>query len=214
MSMRLVAGAFFLETVDAWSMLFWLAGCVAILFGLPVLRWSSLSIGFLAFMVPLPYRIEGALSLPLQRIATKLSTCGMQILGLPAIAEGNTILVGDHTLEVAQACSGLRLFFSILALGVAYLMFARRSWWENVLVLLGVIPVAILANAVRIVTTGVLYEFASSDVAYRFSHDFAGLAMIPLAAALFWLLIWYLDHVMQTQEQLGIETLVSRANEL
>jgi exosortase len=210
MSMRFIAGTYFIEAVDAWSMLLWLAGSVAILFGLPVLQWSAASIAFLIFMIPLPYRVEGMLSLPLQRIATKVSCWGMQLSGLPSIAEGNTILIGDHKLEVAQACSGLRLFFSILAVGVAYLMFIRRSWWENLLVLLGVIPIAIVANSARIIVTGFLYQFASSEMAKKFSHDFAGLAMILLAGTLFWLLLWYLNNLVQTREQLGVETLVCR----
>lgn len=209
-SMRLLAGAYFLEALDAWSMLFWLAGCVAILFGWPVLRWSSPSIGFLIFMIPLPFRVEGMLSLPLQRIATKFSCWGLQLLGQPAIAEGNTIMVGDHKLEVAQACSGLRLFVSILALGVAYLMLVRRIWWERLVLLATVVPVAIVANTARIVATGLLYEFASSETAQKFSHDLAGWAMIPFAGLLFWLVLWYLGKLFQVHEQLGVENLVKR----
>jgi eight transmembrane protein EpsH (proposed exosortase) len=209
-SMRLLAGTYFIEAVDAWSLLLWLAGCVTILFGWPVLRWSAPSIAFLIFMIPLPFRVEGLLSLPLQRIATKISCWGLQLLGQPAIAEGNTILVGDHQLEVAQACSGLRLFVSILALGIAYLMLVRRSWWERLVLLAAVVPIAIVANSARIIATGLLYEFASSETAHRFSHDLAGWAMIPFAALLFWLVLWYLGKLFQEHEQLGVENLVRR----
>lgn len=209
-SLRVLAGTYFIETVDAWSMLLWLAGCVAILFGWPVLRWSGTSIAFLIFMIPLPFRAEGMLSLPLQRIATKISCLGLQVLGQPAIAEGNTILVGDHQLEVAQACSGLRLFVSILALAFAYLMLVRRAWWEKLLLLASVIPIAIIANSTRIIATGLLYEFVSSDAAKHFSHDFAGWAMIPFAALLFWLVLWYLAKLFQEHEQIGVENLVRR----
>ncbi len=210
LSLRLLAGAYFIEAVDAWSMLLWLAGCVAILFGWPVLRWAGPAIGFLIFMVPLPFRVEGMLSLPLQRIATKFSCWGLQLLGQPAIAEGNTILIGEHQLEVAQTCSGLRLFVSILALGVAYLMLVRRTWWENLVLLAGVIPIAIVANAARIIATGLLYEFGSSEAAQKFSHDLAGWAMIPFAALLFWMVLWYLGKLFQEHEQMGVESLVRR----
>lgn len=210
LGVRLFAGAFFYEAIDGWSMVLWLAGCVALLFGTGVLRWSGPSIAFLIFMVPLPFRLEGMLSLPLQRIATKLSCWGLQILGQPAIAEGNTILVGDNHLEIAQACSGLRLFVSILALAFVYLMLVRRAWWEKLLLLASVIPIAIIANSTRIIATGLLYEFASSDATKHFSHDFSGWAMIPLAAVLFWIVLWYLGKLFREQEQLDIGNLIRR----
>lgn len=211
LGVRLFAGAFYYEAVDGWSMVLWLAACVALLFGAGVLRWSGPSIAFLIFMVPLPFRIEGMLSMPLQRVATKLSCYGLQTLGLPAIAEGNTILIGDHSpLEVAQACSGLRLFVSILALAFVYLMLVRRAWWEKLLLLASVVPIAIVANSTRIIATGLLYEFASSDAAKHFSHDFAGWAMIPLAALLFWIVLWYLGNLFREQEQLDMANLIRR----
>lgn len=208
---RLFAGAFFYEAIDGWSMVLWLAGCVGILFGSAVLRWSGPSIAFLIFMVPLPFRVEGMLSLPLQGVATKLSCWGLQLLGQPAIAEGNTILLGDHHLEIAQACSGLRLFVSILALAFVYLMLVRRTWWEKLLLLASVIPIAILANSTRIIATGLLYEFASTETAKHFSHDFAGWAMIPLAALLFWIVLWYLGKLFREQEQFDVGSLIRRS---
>ena len=138
------------------------------------------------------------------------SCWGLQILGQPAIAEGNTILVGDNHLEIAQACSGLRLFVSILALAFVYLMLVRRAWWEKLLLLASVVPIAIIANSARIIATGLLYEFSSSEAAKHFSHDFSGWAMIPLAALLFWIVLWYLGKLFREQEQLDIGSLIRR----
>jgi exosortase len=156
--------------------------------------------------------MEGMLSLPLQKVATKISCWGLQLLGQPAIAEGNTILLGDQHLEVAQACSGLRLFVSILALAFAYLMLVRRTWWEKLLLLASVIPIAIIANSTRIIVTGLLYQFVSSETAKHFSHDFAGWAMIPLAALFFWLVLWYLGKLFHEQLQMDIGSLVRRSD--
>jgi exosortase len=205
---RYLAGAWFVVAIDGWSMVLWIAGCVAIVFGSGVLRWSGSSIAFLIFMVPLPFSAESMLSLPLQKIATKISCWGLQLLGQPAIAEGNTILVGDHHLEIAQACSGLRLFVSIIALACAYLMLVRRAWWEKALLVASVVPIAILANSARIIATGLLYQFVSSEAAHKFSHDFAGFAMIPVAAAMFLAVLWYLAKLFPEQEQLEIASLV------
>lgn len=212
LSIRMFAAVYYFESIDGWSMLLWLAGVVALLFGNATMRWALPSIAFLFFMIPLPFRIEGMLSLPLQRIATKASCWMLQLLGQPAIAEGNTILIGDHRLEVEQACSGLRLFVSISALAFAYLQLVKRSWWEKVLLVVSVVPIAIIANAARIVATGLLYDFASSDAAKKFSHDFAGWAMIPLAAALFGLVLWYLSKLFIEREQMPLGEVIRKAD--
>ena len=146
---------------------------------------------------------------PLQRIATKVSSFGLQTLGQPAVSEGNTILLGEHKLEVEQACSGLRLFFSVMALAYAYMVLVRRTWWEKAILVLSIIPIAVLANAARIIATGLLYQWASSDAAKHFSHDFAGWAMIPLAAALFWAVLWYLSNLFPEQQIREIRNVIS-----
>lgn len=209
-ALRMFAAFYYFDAVDGWSIVLWIAAAVALIMGAPALKWSFPAIFFLAFMVPLPYQVEGLLSLPLQRIATILSCWQLQLLGQPAIAEGNTILLGEHVLEVEQACSGLRLFMSILALAYAYLLLVKRAWWEKLLLIGSIVPVAIFANSVRIVATGLLFEFASTDAARKFSHDFAGWAMIPLAAVLFWFVLWFLEKLVPEQEQLDLGSLVRR----
>jgi exosortase len=202
LAVRMLAALTFMEAFDGWSLLPWLAGTVALLFGLPMLRWSWSSIAFLFFMVPLPYGAETAMSHPLQRIATTISCWTLQTLGQPAISEGNTIFLGEHQLEVEQACSGLRLFVSILALAFGYIILMRKTWWENLLLLVSVIPIAIIANAARIVVTGLLHQFATSAAAKHFSHDLAGWAMVPFAALLFAIVLWYLKMVFPEREQM------------
>ncbi len=209
-AVRHVGGFFSVEVVDAWAMLPWLAGAVWLLFGRRVCWWSLPAIAFLWFMIPLPHRVERWLSLPLQRIATLLSGWTLQMLGQPALAEGNTILLGPHQLEVEQACSGLRIFLGVIALAFAYILLARRSWWENCLIALAVIPVALISNATRIVVTGLLYQYASSEAATKFSHDASGWGMIVLAAALFALVLWYLRYLFPEVEPPDVGELLRR----
>jgi exosortase len=155
--------------------------------------------------------MEGMLSLPLQRVATYASCWILQLLGQPAISEGNTILLGEHRLEVEQACSGLRLFMSIVALAYAYLVLTQRAWWEKLFLLASVVPIAIAANALRIVATGLLYRHASGEAARQFSHDFAGWAMIPVAATMFYLVLWYLKNLFREEEQLDVGAVVRQS---
>ncbi len=187
----------------------WIAGAVLLLGGWKVLAWSGPAIAFLWFAFPLPYSAELALSRPLQQIATQLSTVVLQLLGQGAIAEGNTILVGEHALEVEQACSGMRIFVGIFALAFAYVLFIRRTWWEKVLLLASAIPIALVANSTRIVITGLLYQYASGDAAKHFSHDVSGWAMIPFAAALFWGVVWYVGRLLPEVEVIGTTQLIS-----
>jgi exosortase len=193
--LRIAAGVFYLGPLDAWTIPLWVAGTVWALFGWSILRWSLPSIVFLWFMIPIPFSAETWLSVPLQALATKLSTAALVMLGQPALAEGNTIWVGEHQLFIEEACSGLRIFVGIFALAFAFALFSRWSWWQKCLALAAALPIAIAANVTRIVATGLLYQLVSGEAAKHFSHDLAGVVMIPLAAVLFWLFLVYLDHL-------------------
>ena len=146
-------------------------------------------------MIPIPFQAESLLSVPLQTLATKLSTASLLMLGQPALAEGNTIWIGDHQLLVEEACSGLRIFVGIGALAFAFTLFSRWAWWQKALALMATLPIAIIANVIRIVATGLLYELVSNEAAMHFSHELSGLIMIPFAAVLFWLFLVYLEKL-------------------
>jgi exosortase len=192
---RALAGLYYLVPLDGWTLPLTVAGAVWLLFGTAALRWSLPSIAFLWFMIPIPYSAERLLSVPLQAVATKLSTAALVFLGQPAISEGNVILLGDHSLFIEEACSGMRIFVGIFALAFVFILFSNWSWWHKGLVLLLVLPVAIVTNVIRIVATGLLYQWVSSDAGQKFSHDIAGFVMIPLAAMMFWLVLGYLDRL-------------------
>lgn len=212
LGMRYAGGRYFYTFLDGWSLLPWVAAMVAAAGGLRLLVWSLPSIGFLFFMLPLPYSLEGGLSGPLQRIATKLSCVTLQTLGFSAFADGNVILLGNDRFEVAQACSGLRLFISILALSYAYIVIVERSWWEKLVIALAAVPVAILSNAGRIVATAVLYQFTTNEQVRHFAHDSAGWATILLAAAMLWVLLRYFQWLIQEEEIMDTAALVRGAS--
>jgi len=194
-AVRIAAGMYFLQPLDAWTIPLWIASAVWMVFGLACLRWALPSLAFLWFMFPIPYSAETGLSVPLQAVATKISTFCLVLLGQPALAEGNTIWLGENQLFVEQACSGLRIFVGIFALAFAFVLFSRWAWWQKALALVAALPIAIIANATRIVVTGLLYQWTSGETARHFSHDLSGLVMIPFAAVIFWLFLIYLDSL-------------------
>ncbi|MCC6493249.1 MAG: exosortase/archaeosortase family protein [Pirellulales bacterium] len=208
-AIRAGAGVFYLQPLDGWTLPLTIAGAVLLAGGRQVLRWSLPSIAFLWFMVPIPYSAERWLSVPLQGLASTLSTRTLVCLGQPAVAEGNTILLNDHRLFVEEACSGLRIFVGIFALAFAFVLFSRWKWWQKAMVLAAALPVAIIANVSRIVVTALLQEFASSDAAHKFSHDLAGFVMIPFAALLFWLFLIYLSRLFPEVEEISAPNLAA-----
>jgi exosortase len=197
---RIQAARYYLEPIDAWTIPLWLAACTWMMFGWKCLMWARSSILFLWFMLPMPYSMERWFSTPLQSIATRLSTVALVFLGQPAIAEGNTIWIGEHRLFVEEACSGLRIFVGILALAFAFVLFSNREWWQKLLAVAAVFPVALLANSLRIVAIGLVSEFSSSDEIRTLAHDLSGLLIIPVAGGMFWLFLTYLDRLFPETE--------------
>jgi len=191
-AVRYAGERLFLAPLGGWALVIWLAGAGWLVAGRRAFIWALPALLFLLFMVPLPFRIEQLLSWRLQTITTRISTVLLECLGQPAVSEGHTVYLGEHVLEVEQACSGLRMFMGITAVAFAFVVLQQRPWWEKLILVLAVAPVAMLANSIRVVITGLLLQVVSGEAAARFSHDAAGWVTIVCAAALFTLLASYL----------------------
>ena len=185
-AIRLGGEFIYYDWFSAVSLLLCVAGVFLALGGWPVWRWAWPAIAFLVFMIPLPGRLQNTLAVPLQRIATVLSTYSLQTLGLPALAEGNVIVLNDTKIGVVEACSGLRMLVVFTAVSTSVALLIRRPRWERVLVLFSAIPTALICNIVRITATGVLHQTAGSAAADVFFHDLAGWFMMPLAIGILW----------------------------
>jgi exosortase len=202
-TLRMAGHAFYQPWLDAGSLLVVLAGLVAAVGGRPALRWSWPAILFLAFMIPLPHRFETLLGGSLQRIATVASTYVLQTFGVPAVAEGNVILLTETRLGVVEACSGLTMLVTFFALATGVAILARRSWLERGAVFLSAIPVAVLANVVRITLTGVLFEANRNELARTVFHDLAGWFMMPLAVSVLLGELAFLGRAFPRRDQPG-----------
>lgn len=199
--LRSAAGMFYLLPLDGWTLPLTVAGVVWLLYGRACLIWSLPAIVFLWFMFPIPYSAERWLSVPLQGVATQLSAIVLLMMGQPAITEGNVILLGEHQLFVEEACSGMRIFIGVFALAYAFALLFSWDWWQKLLVLGAALPVAVAANVLRIVVTGLLYQGVSGEAAKVFGHDFAGFAMIPIAGMMLWLVVGYLTRLFPEVEE-------------
>jgi exosortase len=164
-----------------------LAGLAIALGGWHLLRVALPAIGFLFFMLPLPPSLNFILAGPLQSVATLGSLAFLQILGMPVMAEGNVIIIGDHTLEVARACNGLSMLLTFVTLIAATAILVRPPLWERMLLLSSAIPIALVSNILRITATALCYYGLGRESGERIAHDLAGWAMMPVALGLVWL---------------------------
>src|SRR5207249_8788428 len=127
-----------------------LAGLCLLLGGWPLLRWAWPSIAFLAFMIPLPYRVEMAFCERLQALSSAASTFCLQTLGFAAFHEGSDILLNDSHMVVERACSGLSMLLTFFALSTAVALLLNRHAWAKAVVVISAIPIALAANVTRI----------------------------------------------------------------
>lgn len=194
-------------TFEGLSLLPHMMGVLVLIFGTGALRWALPGVFYLAFMIPLPGAIAGSLSGLLQTIATQVSTFVIQMLGIPAVASGNIIVLSNGEVGVAEACSGIRMLYSFFALTVGACMLIDRTLIEKVLIGLSAIPIAVIANCIRITATALAYEYMSADFAAKFFHDIAGWLMMPIGFLLLLVVLFLLERLIQTDpEQIPLRT--------
>jgi exosortase len=193
--LRLFGAYFHYVWLDAVSFLPCLAGIWLLIGGKTAWRWGWPAIAFLGFMVPLPYGFSLSMAAPLQRLATIASTFSLQTLGMPAVADGNVILLEEVEVNVVEACSGLRMLVVFFAFATAVALIVKRPLWEKLLLLVSAIPIALVVNVLRITATGVLYELVNGQVAKLVFHDLAGWLMMPVALAILGLELQFLKRL-------------------
>ena len=157
------------------------AGMVLFLYGWSHLRILSFPIGFLLLMIPIPAIILNQVTFPLQLLASRVGESTLMTLEVPVLREGNVILLANTSLEVAEACSGIRSLVSLLTLGIVYGYFGEpRSGIRLALVAL-TIPIAIAANGLRVAGTGFAAHHYGPAAAQGFFHSFSGWTMFVAA---------------------------------
>jgi exosortase len=163
------------------SLLILICGIVLFLAGSSVLRVMAFPISYLLFMIPLPAIIYYQLTMPLQLWASRLGASGLVALGIHTVREGNLLFLPNCTLNVVEACSGIRSLLSLLAAVVAYAYLAEPITWKRVVLAIASIPIAIATNGLRLVATGVLSYYFGPAVDSGLIHLFLGLAFFALA---------------------------------
>jgi exosortase len=163
------------------SILGTLAGAILFLFGWPMLRILSFPLAFMLLMVPLPAIIFNKIAFPLQLLASHVGEATVSAMDIPILREGNVLILANAKLEVAEACSGIRSLISLLALGIVFGYFVDQRAWVRTLIALSAVPVAILANGLRVAGAGVAaHNFGMAGVEGLF-HEFSGWVVFVVA---------------------------------
>jgi exosortase len=161
-----------------------IAGIVLFLFGWTVLGIVAFPIAFLFLMIPIPAIIFNQIAFPLQLLASKLGEWAISVVGIPVLREGNVLILPHTTLEVAEACSGIRSLVSLITLGLVYGYFMDSRTWVRTLIVVSAIPVAIVANGARVASTGMAAEWIGPEKAEGFFHEFSGFIVFIFAFAM------------------------------
>jgi len=156
------------------SLLLLLAGLVVFFLGWNYFRAVLFPWAFLILMIPIPAIIFNQITFPLQILASKVASGALPLCGVPVLREGNVIHLPAMPLEVAEACSGIRSLLSLATLAIIYGYLMETRQWVRVVLALASVPIAVAANSLRIVGTGLLVQYWDPEKAEGFFHTFSG----------------------------------------
>ena len=201
------------------SILAAIGAIVIFLGGLTLLKYTWLPIAFLIFAIPLPDRFYRSLTNPMRQWAASAAAALLNLVnGVEATAKGAMIdiIYKGHRLEsgldVAEACSGMRLLMAFFALGVVMAYIHRRPLWQRIILLASTVPIAIFCNIVRVTCTGFIYVLIHPKYTQGIYHDLLGLAMLPFAFGLYGFLAWFMSSLYVEDEKEILEDIVRRKN--
>ncbi|MEQ1727818.1 MAG: exosortase A [Vicinamibacterales bacterium] len=160
------------------------AGTVWFLFGREHLRILAFPLAFLVLMIPLPSIIFNQVAFPLQLLASTFGESALHALSIPAVRDGNIIVLDRVTLEVAEACSGIRSLVSLLTLSIVYSYFTDSRPWVRITAAVMTLPIAIITNGVRVAGTGIAAHYYGAAAATGFLHEASGWLMFVAAFTL------------------------------
>ena len=170
------------------SLLGALGGIVLFLYGWARLRVLAFPLAFLILMIPLPAIIFNQIAFPLQLVASQFGEAAVRAFEIPVLREGNVLVLANISLEVAEACSGIRSLISLLTLGIVFGYIGDSRNWARVVIAASTIPVAVITNGARVAGTGIAAHYYGAAAAEGFFHEFSGWLVFVAAFALMLLL--------------------------
>jgi exosortase len=195
-------GLFFMYgSAERISLVLTIAALVLLLFGWKLFWKMSSVLAFLFLMLPLPNRLQTAVTLPLQDWATASAVFCLETLGYGVAREGNVINLAGTRVAVVEACNGLRMVTAFFVISGLVVLLVQRRWWEKLLILASAIPIALICNTLRLAITAIAFTKLDSQRWEGAFHDYGGLAMMPLALGIVVFELWLLSNIVIETEK-------------
>ena len=193
-----LGGEYFSLYLSSWLVV---VGLCWLHIGWQKLKIIAFPLCFSLAMFPPPSFIHHKLSLQLKLISSKLGVLLLQALGMSVYREGNVIDLGFTTLQVVDACNGLRYLIPLIVLGILLAYFYKGPLWQKVIIVGSTIPLSILTNGFRIATVGLLYPVMGKAAAEGFFHDFSGWFIFMVTLAVLLAEMWLLRKLFPAHKQ-------------
>ncbi len=178
-----------------------LFGAVLMICGWQVMKIAWFPIAYLACAIPWPGLVYSKVAGPLQQLAAKAAVETLKITGVDSVRSGTKIFIGNgldgpvRTLNVAEACAGMRSLMTFISVGAAVAFLSGRPLWQKIVITLSAIPIAIFCNVMRVAGQGILDHYVSQQLSESFAHQFVGMVMLIPAFFLILLVGWVLDQL-------------------
>lgn len=182
LSLYVFGRAFDLISIEAAGLFGTFLASMYFLFGAKAIVHNLFPFVYLGFLIPPPGWLIDVLTAPLRELVSFVSTGSLSYLGYPISREGITITIAQYQLLVEDACAGMNSLFGLIAISLFYIFILHRASWKHSFILVtAIIPVAVIANILRVVTLVLLTYYQGDAVAQGFLHATAGIALFAVA---------------------------------
>jgi len=188
---RYIVAGFVLHVAGIWTELYFLSALslILIIMGMILYLWGRaffkklfFATIYLIFMIPLPLVLVSNAVIRMKMFAAQAATKTLNIIGLAAVRDGSIIKMANSYLQVEAPCSGLRSLIALMAFGAAFSYLTRKSLLKKYVLFMSALPIALIANILRIVLLGWVSEVYGMKAAAGWIHDFSGFLLFFVAA--------------------------------
>ena len=184
-----------------FSMIVTICGIVLFLMGWQMLRSLAIPLSYLMLMIPVPTILWNKIAFPLQLLAASLAASLTQLLHIPVFREGNILHLANTSLEVVDACSGLRSLTSLIALTGLFAFLASFSAIKKWILFFSAIPIAVAVNVFRLTFTAAMAFWIGPEIAHGFLHEMSGILIFSTALVLVYLVFRIEMHMEKRQKK-------------
>jgi exosortase len=167
------------------SLVLMITGLILYFYGVPTLRLQAFPLCFLLLMIPIPAILYNRMVFPLQLLSSQFATRTLQVIKVvPVLREGNLLILPNCTLEVVDACSGIRSLLAIVAFALGYVYLTERSTGVRAFLTIAMVPVVIVGNGIRVVIAALLASYLGCGKADDFLHPISGVVIFLVAVVM------------------------------